>query len=186
MQVNTALIKALNPCAGRFANYLKHYEDFDGQLENFFALPLISYHDKTWVAIRLMTFEQYCRVAALRTQAVVHLIEQKHNEGAVLRQKVERVLRGLVTSGLMSDDLRELHSAASAADRTINRSKELYAATYATFCLVGAVSDKSARSAYLAVDYATFAECFATGVDMGTQHEQENLQLMLDVVRGVK
>lgn len=35
MRINAKIIKKLNPCQGRFDNYLKYYSDFDGDLKEF-------------------------------------------------------------------------------------------------------------------------------------------------------
>lgn len=54
VRVNKEIIKSLKPCADRYENYLKYYNDFDGQLEEFLDLENITYQDKIWVAVRLM------------------------------------------------------------------------------------------------------------------------------------
>jgi len=58
IKVNTEIIKAMNPCAESFNNYLEHYSNFDGDILEFLALDSISPTDKIWVSVRLMTLDQ--------------------------------------------------------------------------------------------------------------------------------
>jgi hypothetical protein len=53
-EINKKLIKALNPCADRYENYLRRYSDFNGAIEEFLFLPEISHADKLWVSLRLL------------------------------------------------------------------------------------------------------------------------------------
>ncbi len=52
--INKEIIKSLKPCADRYENYLKHYPDFEGCLEEFLDLEHISHTDKIWVSVRVM------------------------------------------------------------------------------------------------------------------------------------
>ena len=52
--INKEIIKSLKPCADGYQNYLKHYPDFEGCLEEFLDLEHISNSDKIWVSVRLM------------------------------------------------------------------------------------------------------------------------------------
>jgi hypothetical protein len=54
IRVNKKIIKSLNPCADRYKNYLNHYSDFDGTLEEFLYLEHISHSDKIWLSVRRM------------------------------------------------------------------------------------------------------------------------------------
>lgn len=55
--VTKKIIKALKPCGDRYENYIEYYSDFNGTLEEFLFLPLISHKDKLWVALRLLPLE---------------------------------------------------------------------------------------------------------------------------------
>jgi len=46
VRINKEIIENLNPCSDRYENYLEHYSDFDGNLEEFFGLVEISHQDK--------------------------------------------------------------------------------------------------------------------------------------------
>lgn len=52
--INKEIIKSLKPCADRYENYLKHYSDFEGYLEDFLDLEHISHSDKIWISVRVM------------------------------------------------------------------------------------------------------------------------------------
>ena len=52
--INKEIIKALKPCGYRYENYITHYAEFNGTLEEFLFLPLISHNDKLWVGLRLL------------------------------------------------------------------------------------------------------------------------------------
>lgn len=47
-------LKSLKPCKDRWENYLKHYNSFSGDIEEFLVLENISAEDKVWVACRIL------------------------------------------------------------------------------------------------------------------------------------
>jgi len=55
--INREVIKSLNPCPSRYENYLRHYVDFYGTIEDFLFLPRITHQDKLWVSLRLLSRE---------------------------------------------------------------------------------------------------------------------------------
>lgn len=78
MKINTEIIRSLNPCADRFQNYLSHYKDFDGTLEDFIVLEKISYSDKVWVVVRLFNERQRVKWAILCASKVLDLFEKEY------------------------------------------------------------------------------------------------------------
>jgi len=70
IKINTEIIKALKPCGNRYVNYLLHYKDFEGDIQDFLLLDKISHSDKLWVTLRLVpriiveTFAIDCASAA--------------------------------------------------------------------------------------------------------------------------
>ena len=52
--INHEVIKKLKPCEDRYENYLNHYADFEGNIEDFLDFPLITHEDKLWVSLRLI------------------------------------------------------------------------------------------------------------------------------------
>ena len=54
IQINTEVIKKLNPCNEPWQKWLINYPDFDGDIVEFLELEKVKPHDKIWVAVRLM------------------------------------------------------------------------------------------------------------------------------------
>jgi ribosome-associated translation inhibitor RaiA len=53
--INTELISKMNPCKDRLDNYTKHYSQQVFTLKQFFKLKDITYSDKIWVSVRLLS-----------------------------------------------------------------------------------------------------------------------------------
>ena len=70
IKIDNEIIKSLKPCTDRYQNYLDHYSDFEGHIEDFLDLDHISHADKIWVSVRVMPrflvecFAIDCAVAA--------------------------------------------------------------------------------------------------------------------------
>ena len=80
MQISTEKIKTLNPCVDRFNNYLKHYADFKGSVADFAMLENITYQDKIWVLVRLMTHVQKMQFAVKCAFSVLDIYEAKYTD----------------------------------------------------------------------------------------------------------
>ena len=71
-EINKEVILKLKPCEDRLENYLKHYNDFNGDLSEFLDLEQISETDKISLAVRVMprflveVFAIDCAVSALK------------------------------------------------------------------------------------------------------------------------
>jgi len=78
IKINTEIIKALKPCEDRLDNYLSHYEDFKGDIQDFLLLDKISHSDKLWVTLRLVpriileTFAVDCAYTAAANAAAAY------------------------------------------------------------------------------------------------------------------
>lgn len=112
MKINTEIIKALNPCDSSFNNYLSHYSDFDGTLEDFILLDNISYSDKVWVFTRLATKKQNIRWALLCASKVLNVFESTHPNDDRPRKALEAV------ETYLNNPCEETRSAAKAAARS--------------------------------------------------------------------
>ena len=55
--ITTGIIKNLKPCPDRLENYLNHYENKTFTYAQFISLDEISFEDKMWVLLRLMSLE---------------------------------------------------------------------------------------------------------------------------------
>jgi hypothetical protein len=80
MQISTKKIKALNPCADRFNNYLEHYSDFKGSVADFAMLENITYEDKIWVLVRLMSHAQKVEFTVKCASSVLDVFEAKFSD----------------------------------------------------------------------------------------------------------
>ena len=78
MKISTEIIKKLNPCTERFNNYLKHYEDFSGTLQEFLNLDKITYDDKVWVFTKITTKKQIIKWGILCAESVLHIFEKEY------------------------------------------------------------------------------------------------------------
>ena len=54
-KITLSSIKALDPCKDRLDNFIEHYPEFKGTLEEFFELNHITIHDKLWLGLRLLS-----------------------------------------------------------------------------------------------------------------------------------
>ena len=54
IRINKYVISKLNPCNDRHENYIKYYNDFDGDILKFLELEKITAQDKIWVAVRVL------------------------------------------------------------------------------------------------------------------------------------
>ena len=75
--INKETILNFEPCRDRLDNYLENYSDFSGTLDEFLELRNISYYDKIWVGVRLLTFNQRVHFAILCADSVSHLTDDK-------------------------------------------------------------------------------------------------------------
>lgn len=86
--INKEIIKSLEPCANRHENYLRHYPDFEGCLEEFLDLEQISHADKIWVSVRVMPrflvecFAIDCAVSAYYADAAYYAAYAAANAAA--------------------------------------------------------------------------------------------------------
>jgi len=89
MQINKEFLKSLNPCADRYENYLEHNASFDGSISDFLELDTISYEDKVWVAVRVLTSNQVVNWSVLCAESVVHIFEDKHPDDKILSNCID-------------------------------------------------------------------------------------------------
>ena len=96
MKVTTEIIKNLNPCIDRLEHYLEHYSDFDGTIEDFLALEMLTHNDKIWVSVRLMSKEQRVKFSILCAKSVLHIFEEKYPEDKRPRLAIEAAEKWLL------------------------------------------------------------------------------------------
>jgi hypothetical protein len=121
IKINTAIIRGLNPCESRFNNYLNHYKDFNGTLEEFLALANITYSDKTWVFKGLASKTQLLRWSYLCAESVLHIFETKYPNDKRPRQALDAKLKYInepTEDNLVNLNDRRNAAATSAANAT--------------------------------------------------------------------
>ena len=174
--INTAKIKAMEPCSSRFDNYLEHYESFEGTPREFVKLDKITYDDKVWVLTRIATKEQLVQWGARCAQSVLHSFESRYPndkrpriavEAALAGTCTEEVRRGAYAAAADAAYYAAAHAAAHAAARAA-----VYAAYYA--------ADADAADAAAAAASAADAAACAARLDQ----QKLNLRLLVNIMEG--
>jgi hypothetical protein len=88
-RISTAIIREMKPCEDRWNNYLEHYNDFDGTVDEFLALDKITFKDKVWVCVRLLDHKQKVKFAVDCAKSVLHIFEEKYPEDKRPRLAIE-------------------------------------------------------------------------------------------------
>jgi hypothetical protein len=84
MKITTESISKLNPCKDRFDNFTLNYPNFNGSLKEFLSLENITYDDKVWVVVRLMSKNQRVRWSIMCAESVKHFYEEKYLDSKAL------------------------------------------------------------------------------------------------------
>jgi len=92
-KINLEYIKSLNPCQNRLNNYIEHYSDFEGTLEQFLRLKKITQADKEWVYFRSVSKETARLVACDIAESVLHIFEDKFPNDDRPRKVIEAARR---------------------------------------------------------------------------------------------
>jgi len=167
MKISTEIIKSLNPCLRRFNNYVEHYSDFNGTLEDFVMLENITYLDKIWVITKLFTKEQNVKFAIKCASSVLNIFEERYPKDKRPRQALEAAENYLIST-----------DTAAAADAAYDAA---YAATYAA---TYAAADAAYAAAYAATYAAAAADTVyaaATYAAYANPKSQQELNLIFAV-----
>lgn len=78
MRVTAAAIRKLNPCKDRIENFEKMYPEYDGSMYEFLQLENISYSDKIWVAVMMLSKNQLVVWSIACAESVKHIYESRH------------------------------------------------------------------------------------------------------------
>ena len=203
IKINTDIIRGLRPCRSRFNNYLSHYKDFDGTLEEFLALDNITYSDKVWVFVRLADKFQLLRWSYLCAESVLHIFETKYPNDKRPRQALDAKLKYIneptednlvnlsdrrdaayaaaaATAAAAYAAYEAAYEAAAAANAAYNADAAAYAAAYAAYANAAYAADANAAYATYAADaYAANAAADAAA----REHQQDlNLLFMIEAV----
>lgn len=126
-KINAELIKTLNPCKDRLANYLKFYANKSHTKIQFMRLKNITHEDKLWVAFRLTPRSNIVLAAADIAELVLHKFESKFPHDSRPRKAIEAVKSGNIPEDLAAD----AYVAARTARIANVASADAYAAAYA-------------------------------------------------------
>ena len=166
MQITVELVKNLRPCADRFNNFTTNYPNYNNKLEDFLSLDKISYSDKFWVSVRLMTEEQKITYALKCAESVLHIYE-KHNNDGLLRKALEAYMLKRTEENRIK--LRNIAYAAYTA-------YAYAAAAYAAYATDAAYASAANAAAYAADAAAAYADAKETQEDL-------NLLFIMEVLK---
>jgi hypothetical protein len=128
MKINKEIIEAMRPCSNRFENYLKYYQDFDSTLEKFLNLENITFNDKMWVTMRLLSHKQLVEISCRIAESVLYIYENKYPNDDRPRKAIAAARAG------NADATRA--AAAAAAYAADAAAYAAYAAVYAAYAAV--------------------------------------------------
>jgi hypothetical protein len=155
MKITLRQIKELNPCASRLEHFKRNYPNFKGSLEDFLSLEHITYSDKVWVCVRLMTKNQKFYWARACATSVLEIFESRRLNDSRVKDLLD-YLNTLDDVNRLSDmqlaEIRRLRSAAYAAGAYA----AAFAGAYADAAYAGAYA-----AAYAADDVAAGAAAYA-------------------------
>ena len=186
MKINKSIIAKLSPCKDRFDNYKKHYKAQSFTVKQFLSLDEITYGDKVWVMMRLMSHKQNVMWALACADSVRELVKPEHKVACdKALETAELWLNGKAT-------VEECKVAAAAANTAANAWYAADAAAYAWYAAYAAAN--AADAAYAAANTAHFAAAAADATAYaadaawyaayanGKQQEDLNLLLIIEVL----
>lgn len=91
MLISKDYLESLSPCKKRFDNYLKHYGNWSGTLEEFLGLPRLTHDDKIWVFFYSIDREKLNLMIADTVERVLHFYENKQPHDDRPRKAIEAV-----------------------------------------------------------------------------------------------
>lgn len=94
MLITNEVIESLNPCPGRYDNYLKFYKDKSHTIKQFMGLKNITHADKVWVALRLMDKSKICFIGADIAESVLPIFNATN--AATYATKNQKIVRTIL------------------------------------------------------------------------------------------
>lgn len=172
--INKDYLKSLKPCEDRYSNYLDHYKDWSGSLEEFLNLDKLTHADRVWVFVRFIPKDKAVFFAADCAERVLHLYEATHPNDYRPRKAVEAARLG----DFAAADAAAYAAAAAAA-----------AADAAAYAYAAYAADADAYAAYAAAAYAAraadaaraayAADAYAYAADASNKQSEQAAQLEL-------
>ena len=179
MIINKTVISKLDPCKDRFDNFLEKYPDFNGNLDSFLNLTEITYSDKMWVGVRVLTINQEASFSILCADSVLHIFEERFPEDKKPRELLEYLKTIKDFENLKEEErekIRALRNAAAtaAADAAAAGAASATAAAYATNA-----ASYATNAAY--DDNAASVAAAAGAYNDRTEQEELNLTFLIMV-----
>ena len=190
MLINKEVIEKFHPCKDRLSNFTIKYPEFNGELKEFLSLDKITYKDKVWVSVRLMTKTQKVKFSIKCAESVLHLFESKFPNDKSPRECLEYLKTFNSFENLTQEQKNQIWKVrnaayAAAADAAYAASDAAYAAHAASDAAYADAYadayDAYAVEAYAAADaaYAAYAADYARKIQ-----EDKNLGFILEVLSG--
>ena len=161
MLINQEVIVKFNPCQDRFDNFKTNYPGFNGELGKFLSLDKITYRDKVWVSMRLMTRTQKVKFAIKCAESTLHIFESKNPNDKRPRECIDY-----------------LKTYESFENLTQEQRDQIWKAR----CFAAAYAADAAYAAYAADAYAYAAADAADAAYARKIQEDKNLQFVLEVL----
>ena len=186
MKINVEIISKLNPCESRFTNFKKQYPNFDDSFTEFLKLENITYDDKVWVMVRLLSKNQLVHWSILCAESVLHIFENERPQDKRVSEALT-TLKSIPDFENMSDAERKAaNSAATNAANAANAATAATAAAYAANAATAAAyaANSAAAYAYAANSAANTAAAYAANAYAANSayadlEEQRNLNLLM-------
>lgn len=160
-------IKSLNPCGDRLENYLKHYSDFSGSLNDFLDLTEITFKDKIWVSVRYLTKENCQELSITCAELVLPIFEKKYPSDSRPRNAIEIAKKRLCNNYNVSADAAADAAYAAASDAAASAS----AASAAHAAHAAYAANAAADAAYAAQAAARAAYAVAVAAACETKQQ---------------
>lgn len=184
MKITFDMIDRFRPCEDRRANFIEHYGvGWRGSLEEFLSLENITYLDKRWVCIRLMSRQQKVEFATACALSVLDVFETRYPNDKRLRKLLEFLCNEKVAEldKLTVLDLastRKLRADVSASASAAAASAAAYSAAYAAASAADAAL--YAYSAAFAATHTAYAadSAAAASAASASMLQQEELTLL--------
>ena len=149
MKITIAKVQELNPCKSRFDNFVNNNPNFNGTIEDFLSLENITYSDKIWVCVRLMTKNQKFFWARSIAFSVLEILEKHRPDEKRVKALFDFINSIDDITNLTPEQLEQLRILRDAAwDARI----DAYAAT--AYAATATAYDYAATAATAATAYA--------------------------------
>lgn len=157
MKITLKQIKKLDPCRSRLDHFVRHYPNFKGSLEDFLMLENITYGDKVWVCVRLMTRNQKFFWARSTAYSVLEIFEARRPNDTRVRELFDYLNTIDDVENLSAEQLteiRRLRDAAADAAYAVDADAAYAAAAAGAYAAAAVAVAAAYAGAYAVAAYA--------------------------------